>query len=56
MSGSKIGQLRAVKEIPKEKSTSSHVDYARELEAMAKFSHEKVFDHWSLPHGRCLAT
>jgi len=42
VSGSKIGQLRAVKEIPKEKSTSSHVDYARELEAMAKFSHDKV--------------
>ncbi|KAH6876349.1 kinase-like domain-containing protein [Thelonectria olida] len=39
--GPKTGRLRAVKEIPKELTPSSSVDYGRELEAIAKFSHDK---------------
>ena len=33
---------RAVKEIGKGTATRSSIDYSRELEAIAKFSHEKV--------------
>jgi serine/threonine protein kinase len=39
--GQKLGQLRAVKEILKPEGTRT-IDYERELEAIAKFSHEKV--------------
>ncbi|KAH7171278.1 kinase-like domain-containing protein [Dactylonectria macrodidyma] len=39
--GPKCSQLRAVKEIPKDRTLSSSIDYARELEAMAKFSHDR---------------
>ena len=35
------GQLRAVKEMAKGQSSVSEVDFHRELEAIAKFSHEK---------------
>ncbi|EOO03023.1 putative calcium calmodulin-dependent protein kinase type 1b protein [Phaeoacremonium minimum UCRPA7] len=38
VSGSKQGQLRAVKEISKD-GASTTIDYGRELEAIAKFSH-----------------
>lgn len=37
--GPKKGELRAVKEILKEATTSESIDYGRELEAIAKFSH-----------------
>jgi hypothetical protein len=42
--GDDIGKLRAVKEITKlqRQSRSSEIDYNRELEAIAKFSHKKV--------------
>jgi hypothetical protein len=40
--GPKKGQLRAVKEISKEVTTAEPIDYGRELEAIAKFSHAKV--------------
>ncbi|KAH7163375.1 kinase-like domain-containing protein [Dactylonectria estremocensis] len=39
--GPKLSQLRAVKEIPKDRTLSSSIDYGRELEAMAKFSHDR---------------
>ncbi|KAK7223171.1 hypothetical protein V2G26_011174 [Clonostachys chloroleuca] len=41
--GDDIGKLRAVKEITKlqRQSRSSEIDYNRELEAIAKFSHKK---------------
>ncbi|KAF7557839.1 hypothetical protein G7Z17_g357 [Cylindrodendrum hubeiense] len=39
--GPKSSQLRAVKEIPKDRTLSSSIDYSRELEAMAKFSHDR---------------
>jgi serine/threonine protein kinase len=46
IAGPKEGQLRAVKAVAKDISTSKSKDaslmYERELEAMAKFSHEKV--------------
>ena len=41
VSGSKQGQLRAVKEISKD-GASTTIDYGRELEAIAKFSHGNV--------------
>lgn len=36
-------KIRAVKELKTVKENGSHVNYIRELEAVAKFSHEKVF-------------
>ncbi|VUC24930.1 unnamed protein product [Clonostachys rosea] len=45
LTGDDIGKLRAVKEITKlqRQSRSSEIDYNRELEAIAKFSHKKSF-------------
>jgi hypothetical protein len=40
--GGSLGQLRAVKEIAKQPDATHAVDYTRELEAIAKFSHERV--------------
>ena len=34
--------FRAVKEIPKDRSNSDTIEYVRELEALAKFSQDKV--------------
>jgi hypothetical protein len=42
-SGDRKGMLRAVKEILKDTRSAAPIDYERELEAMIKFSHEKVF-------------
>ncbi|KAK7225680.1 hypothetical protein V2G26_013683 [Clonostachys chloroleuca] len=39
--GGSLGQLRAVKEIAKQPDATHAVDYTRELEAIAKFSHER---------------
>lgn len=41
-SGRRQGQFRAVKEIRKAPIMVSSLDYSRELEAVIKFSHEKV--------------
>jgi hypothetical protein len=41
-SGPGSGQLRAVKELRKEPANVSPIHYHRELEAIAKFSHERV--------------
>jgi len=35
-------KLRAVKQIPKARQSPKPIDYTRELEAIAKFSHRKV--------------
>jgi hypothetical protein len=43
VAGPRDGQLRAVKAIPKDRTSSANIDYARELEAMAKFSHDRVW-------------
>jgi hypothetical protein len=43
--GQREVEFRAVKEIPKLQQTSKPIDYNRELEAIAKFSHRRV---WSL--------
>lgn len=40
--GAKDYNIRAVKEIIKPPSYGKRVDYSRELEAIAKFSHERV--------------
>ncbi|KAK7426356.1 hypothetical protein QQZ08_007111 [Neonectria magnoliae] len=48
-SGPATGSLRAVKEM--EKDSSRPVDYTRELEAMAKFSHEKYVHCFVKCHG-----
>lgn len=40
--GPKTGQLRAIKEIPKNHDAAPRIDYTRELEAVLKFSHGKV--------------
>jgi serine/threonine protein kinase len=40
-SSNKTGKLRAVKEIRKEPNSNA-IEYDRELEAVAKFSHDKV--------------
>jgi hypothetical protein len=42
LSGPNSGQLRAVKELRKDASHESTLDYRRELEAIAKFSQERV--------------
>ena len=42
LSGPNSGQLRAVKELRKDASHESVLDYRRELEAIAKFSQERV--------------
>lgn len=44
LSGSEAGKLRAVKEIAKTppQDPRKEIDYTRELEAIAKFSHDKV--------------
>jgi hypothetical protein len=42
LSGPNPGQLRAVKELSKNASHGSTLDYRRELEAIAKFSQERV--------------
>jgi calcium/calmodulin-dependent protein kinase I len=44
LSGSEAGKLRAVKEIAKTppQDPRKEIDYTRELEAIAKFSHPKV--------------
>jgi hypothetical protein len=41
-SGCRHGEFRAVKEITKAPIENSLLDYSRELEAVIKFSHEKV--------------
>jgi hypothetical protein len=40
--GEREVKLRAVKQIPKAQKASKPIDYNRELEAIAKFSHPKV--------------
>ncbi len=42
LSGPSSGQLRAVKELRKEVSHGCTLDYRQELEAIAKFSQERV--------------
>jgi serine/threonine protein kinase len=42
ISGQRSGKVRAVKAIRKDKTLSSNIDYKRELEATAKFSHDRV--------------
>jgi serine/threonine protein kinase len=42
LSGRKKGTLRAIKEVVKNDLTRNPIDYGRELQAMAKFSNEKV--------------
>lgn len=39
--GSRAVEVRAVKQLP----THGYIDYHRELEAMTRFSHSKVFHH-----------
>ena len=41
VSGTKTGEVRAVKEVSKN-AASTAIDYGRELEAIAKFSHDRV--------------
>ncbi len=43
--GPSLGKLRAVKEIIKQTASASATAYSRELEAIAKFSQEKVGSH-----------
>jgi hypothetical protein len=38
-------EFRAVKEIPKLQQSSKPIDYTREIEAIAKFSHRRVWSH-----------
>lgn len=54
-SGPEHGKVRAVKEIWKDKSTStSAIEYSRELEAIAKFSQPRVRDPRSVAEGDVL--
>jgi hypothetical protein len=42
VAGPQDGQLRAVKAIPKDRASTANIDYKRELDAIAKFSHDRV--------------